>query len=522
MPQKGLSMRKIKEVLRLRYDLGLLQNEIARSCSIAQSSVHRYLERASAVGLRWPLPEDCDDRRLNELLFPVVSTGGSPPVREPVDFAKIHLELQSNKHVTLQLLWEEYRQSQPAGYRYSRFCELYQRWRRKQDVVLRQDHRAGEKTFVDWAGATIPIHDRETGAVQPASLFVAVLGASSYTFARATLNQDLSHWIECHVLAFEFFQGTSKLIVPDNPRTGVTRACRYEPDLNRTYLEMAQFYGVAIMPARPYKARDKAKVEAAVLLSERWLIAVLRHDKFFSLADLNQAIAKLLERLNQRPFRKREGSRSSLYAALDRPALQPLPAERYVLAEWKTVRVNIDYHIEVDRHYYSVPYSLVGEQLEARSTSHTVEIFHRGKRVTSHVRHFTAYHHTTVREHMPKSHQAHLEWTPSRLIHWGESVGEATAQVIRAILDRKPHPEMGYRACLGIQSLARAYSNSRLEAACRRALEAQVYSYPSLKSILKRGLDRQLSLTPEAERSGPKHENLRGGDYYQSPSKLVQ
>jgi transposase len=522
MPQKGLSMRKIKEVLRLRYDLGLLQSEIARSCSIGQSSVHRYLERASAAGLRWPLPEDYDDRRLNELLFPAAPTGASPPALEPVDFAEIHHELQSNKHVTLQLLWEEYRQSQPEGYRYSRFCELYQRWRRKQDVVLRQEHRAGEKMFVDWAGATIPIYDCETGAVQPASLFVAGLGASSYTFARATLSQDLSNWIECHVLAFEFFQGTSKLIVPDNPRTGVTRACRYEPDLNRTYLEMAQFYGVAIMPARPYKARDKAKVEAAVLLAERWLIAVLRHEKFFSLADLNQALAPRLERLNQRPFRKREGTRASLYAALDRPALQPLPVERYVLAEWKTVRVNIDYHIEVDRHYYSVPYSLVGEQMEARSTAHTVEIFHRGKRVTSHVRNFTAYHHSTVREHMPKSHQAHLEWTPSRLIHWGESVGEATAQVIRTILDTKPHPEMGYRACLGIQSLAKAYSKPRLEAACRRALAAQAYSYPSLKSILKRGLDRQSTLTPEAERSGPEHENLRGGDYYQSPSKLVQ
>ncbi len=522
MPQKALSMRKIKEVLRLRYDLGLLQNEIARSCSISQSSVNRYLERASAAGLSWPLPEECDDRRLNELLFPAAPTGGSPPPRVPLDCAAIHRQLQSHKYVTLQLLWEEYRQSQPEGYRYSRFCELYQRWRRKQDVVLRQEHRAGEKMFVDWAGATMAIYDRESGQAKPASLFVAALGASSYTFAHATLSQDLPHWIECHVLAFEFFQGTSQLIVPDNPRTGVTRACRYEPDLNLTYLEMAQFYDVAIMPARPYKPRDKAKVEAAVLLAERWLIAVLRHEKFFSLADLNQALAKLLERLNQRPFRKREGTRASLYATLDRPALQPLPAERYVMAEWKTVRVNIDYHVEVDRHYYSVPYPLVGEELEARSTAHTVEIFHRGKRVASHVRSFAAYHHSTVHQHRPKSHQAHLEWTPSRLIHWGEGVGKATAQVIRTILESKPHPEMGYRACLGILRLAKTYSNPRLEAACRRALEAQACSYQSLKSILKRGLDRQPSLAPEAERSSPQHENLRGGYYYESPTKLVQ
>ena len=257
MPQKGLSMRKIREVLRLRYDLGLLQHEIARSCSISQPSVNRYIQRASACGLGWPLPEDCDDRRLNELLFP--TEGGSPPGHKPpVDLAEVHRQLQSNKYVTLQLLWEEYHQSQPGGYHYSQFCELYRRWRQKLDVVLRQDYRAGEKMFVDWAGATIPIYDRESGEAKAASLFVAVLGASSYTFAHATLSQDLANWIDGHIRAFEFFQGTSQLVVPDNPRTGVTRACRYEPDLNRTYLEMAQFYGVAIMPARPYKARDKA------------------------------------------------------------------------------------------------------------------------------------------------------------------------------------------------------------------------------------------------------------------------
>ncbi len=514
-------MRQIKEVLRLRYDLGLLQSEIARSCSLSQSSVNRYLERASAAGLKWPLPEDCDDRRLNELLFPAEPSGVGSAVKAPLDCAALHQQLQSSKHVTLQLLWEEYRQSQPEGYRYSRFCELYQRWRRRQDLVLRQDHRAGEKIFVDWAGATIPIYDRETAEVRAASLFVAVLGASSYTFAHATLSQDLGNWIDCHILAFEYFQGTSQLVVPDNPRTGVTRACRYEPDLNRTYLEMAQFYNVAIMPARPYKPRDKAKVEVAVLLAERWLIAVLRHEKFFSVADLNQALAVQLERINQRPFRKREGTRASLYALLDRPALQPLPAERYVLAEWDNVRVNIDYHVEVGRHYYSVPYQLRGEQVETRSTLHTVEIFHRGKRVASHVRSLVAYHHSTDKQHMPKSHQAHLEWPPSRLINWGKSVGQATAQLIRTVLESKPHPEIGYRACLGILRLAKVYSDSRLEAACQRALAAQACSYQSLKSILRRGLDQQPDLTPEAERSSPQHANLRGSRYYLSPGKFA-
>jgi transposase len=288
-------MRKIKEVLRLRFGLGLKQSQIARSCSIGQATVHRYLERAAAAGLGWPLPEDLDDRRLEELLAPVAVGRPSGSVRPLPDFAEIRRQLQTHKHLTLQLVWEEYRETQPDGYRYSRFCQLYDRWSRNQDVVLRQEHRAGEKMFVDWAGDTIPIHDPRTGDITPASLFVAVLGASTYTFAHATLSQDLGNWVRCHVAAFEFFQGAPKLVVPDNPRTGVDRACRYEPDLNRTYHEMALHYGVAVMPARPRKPRDKAKVENAVLLAERWIVAALRHRRFTSLAEANEAIAELLE-----------------------------------------------------------------------------------------------------------------------------------------------------------------------------------------------------------------------------------
>jgi transposase len=515
-------MRKVKEVLRLRFGLGLQQNQIARSCSIGQATVHRYLQKAAAAGLTWPLPEDMDDRRLEEVLFPVAAGRPSQTARSLPDFAEARRQLQTHKHLTLQLVWEEYREVQPDGYGYSRFCELYDRWRRNQDVVLRQEHRAGEKMFVDWAGDSIPLHDQRTGEITPASLFVAVLGASTYTFARATLNQDLGNWVACHVAAFEYCLGTPRLVVPDNPRTGVDRACRYEPDLNRTYHEMALHYGVAVMPARPRKPRDKAKVENAVLLAERWIIAALRHRKFRALAELNEAVSELLEKLNHRPFRKREGSRASLFAALDRPALQPLPAERYILAHWKTVRASIDYHVEVDRHYYSVPYQLAGQKLEARFTALTVEIFHGGKRVASHARSSAAYRHTTVSEHMPKSHQAHLAWTPSRLIHWAEGVGTATAEVVRTVLERKPHPEMGYRACLGILSLEKIYSKPRLEAASQRAVQLQAFSYQSLKSILKRSLDRQLLLDPEAVSPGPRHENLRGPLYYDPPTKLVQ
>jgi transposase len=302
----------------------------------------------------------------------------------------------------------------------------------------------------------------------------------------------------------------------------VDRACRYEPDLNRTYQEMAAHYGVAVLPARPRKPRDKAKVENAVLIAERWVITALRHRKFHALPELNEAIAELLEKLNHRPFRKREGSRASLFAELDRPVLQPLPVERYVLAQWKTVRASIDYHVEVDRHYYSVPYQLAGQKLDARFTAATVEIFHAGKRVASHARHSHPYRHTTVSAHMPKSHQAHLEWTPSRLIHWAEEIGAATAQVVRTILEQKPHPEMGYRACLGILRLEKIYSRSRLEAASQRAIQLQTCSYQSLKSILKRSLDRQLLFDSETAQPGPQHENLRGPHYYDPPTTLVQ
>lgn len=515
-------MRKIKEVLRQRFALGLHQDQIARSCSIGQATVHRYLERAAAAGLTWPLPEGCDDPHLNALLFPARSEQPPPAGRPGIDCAAVHRQLQSHAHITLQLVWEEYRETQPEGYSYSRFCELYQRWSRHQNVVLRQDHVAGEKMFVDWAGDTVPIYDHKSGESTAASIFIATLGASNYTFAYATPNQELLQWIDCHVRAFEFYQGATKLLVPDNLRTGVSRACRYEPDLNRTYHDMAQHYGVAILPARPRKPRDKAKVENAVGVVERWILASLRHARFFSVGELNAAIAGLLDGLNQRRFRKREDTRASLFAALDRPALQPLPQERYVIAEFQTVRANMDYHVEVERHYYSVPYQFAGQQLEARYTATTVEVFQGSKRVASHARSFALYRHTTVHEHMPKSHQAHLEWTPSRLLHWAETIGTATAEVVRHILENRPHPEMGYRACLGIMRLAKTYSQERVEAASQRALQLQAFSYTSLRSILKRSLDRQPTLEPENGKPGPQHENVRGAYYYDPPTTLLQ
>ena len=510
-------MRKIKEVLRLRC-LGLNQHQIARSCSLAQSTVHEYWKAAEAAGIGWPLPADWDDRQLEEVLFPTRPERATRRQALP-DFSALHQELQSHKHLTLQLVWEEYRQADPDGYGYSRFCDLYRQWLRRQEVVLRQSHRAGEKLFVDWAGDTIPIHDPATGEVRPASIFVAVQGASSYTFAQATPSQELPHWISSHIHAFEYFGGVPQMVVPDNTKTGVSRSCRYEPDLNPTYQEMAAHYGVAVMPTRPYKPRDKAKVESGVLVVERWILAALRQRKFFSMAELNQAIAALLERLNQRPFRKREGTRASLFAALDRPALQPLPTERYQFGAWQTARVNIDYHIEIQRHYYSVPYQLTGQAVEVRLTEATVEIFHRGLRVASHARSREPYQATTVHQHRPKSHQKHLEWTPSRMLEWARTVGPSTAGLFERILASKPHPEMGYRSCLGILRLAQQYSLARVEAAAQRALHLKACSYQSVKSMLERQLDRLPVEEAPAPRPPLEHDNIRGAGYFEAPAE---
>jgi len=508
-------MRKIKEVLRLKFELGLGQRQIARSCSIGLGTVHDYLHRAAAAGVQWPLPAGWDDARLQAALF-----GERSPLRrarkQPPDFAAIHQQLR-HPHVTLQLLWEEYLAANPEGYRYSRFCELYQRWRRTQDVVLRQVHQPGEKMFVDWAGATLPIHDRSTGEVWQAALFVATLGASSYTYAEATRNQQLANWIQVPVRALEFYGGVPQLVVPDNTKSGVTRACRYDPDLNPSYQELAMHYGFGVLPARPYKPRDKAPVEVGVQVVQRWIVAALRHHRFFSLEDANQAIRELLGRLNQRPFRKREGSRASVFEELDRPALRPLPAERFDLSQWSRARVNIDYHISFDKNFYSVPYKLVQQAVEIRSTPTTVEIFQQSERVASHRRQHGQGQTVTNPEHRPKSHQAHLEWTPSRMVNWAQTIGPHTARVFESILESKPHPEMGYRSCLGLIRLAETYTPVRLEAAAERALRHRACRYQSIKSMLKNSLDRQPLEDAESSPPAPpaEHDNIRGASYFE-------
>ena len=505
-------MRKIREVLRLRFEVGLSARQVAASVGIARSSVGEYARRLAAAGLSWPLPDGLSDTELERRLFPP-----PPPVpldtRALPDWSLIHQELR-RPGVTLMLLWEEYRAAHPQGFGYSWFCDHYRDWAGKLDSAMRQTHRAGEKLFVDYAGQTAEVIDRASGEVCTAQIFVAVLGASSYTYAEASLTQTLPDWIGAHVRALAYFGGVPEVLVPDNLRSGVTRACRYEPDLNPTYAEWAQHYGVAVVPARVRKPRDKAKAESGVQLVERWILAALRQRTFFSLAELNAAIAELLDRLNRRPFKQLTGSRRELFEQLDQPALRPLPASPYVYATWKRVRVHIDYHVELDGHYYSVPYALVKRPLEARLTEHTVELFRQGQRVASHVRSSHKGRHTTVPEHMPKAHRAYAEWTPQRLVHWAEQTGPATAGVIGQILATRAHPQQGFRSCLGILRLGERYGSERLEAACRRALRLNACRYQSLAAILARGLDRQ-PLPAQSELTLPAaHDHVRGPGYY--------
>lgn len=515
MPGKRVSMRKTREVLRLYFELKLRQRQIARSANVSQSTVHEYIERFRATGLSWPLAAEMAEADLERRLFPDDSDASRRGGKTAPDFAHIHQQLQSHQHTTLQLLWEEYRAGHADGYGYSRFCYHYQRFKQQQDLVLRQQHKPGEKLFVDWAGATIPLHDPATGQARLAQLFVAVLGASNYTYAEATEDQQMASWIGAHVRTFEFLGGCPQLVVPDNTRTGVSRACRYEPDLNPTYQEMAMHYGIGVLPTRPRKPRDKAKVEVGVQIAQRWIVAALRHRKFFCLGELNRAIRELLDKLNQRPFQKREGSRQSLFEQLDRPALRPLPVERFALAEWSQATVNIDYHIQFDKSFYSVPYQLTRQTVEVRATPTTVEIFHQGKRIASHQRTAKTYVAVTDGEHRPAAHRAHLDWPPSRLLEWAAKVGTRTQQVVETILHAQPHPEMGYRSCLGIIRLGQRYPAARVEAAADRALLTGAVTYRSMDSILRHNLDQQPINPPAVPRSVPEHDNIRGAAYFE-------
>ncbi len=514
MPRPRAAMRKIREALRLCLAEGLSPRQAGIATGLPRSTVRRYVVKAIDVGLGWPLPPELDDRALEERLFGRAAPAPSADPRPVPDWTVVHRELR-RKSVTLQLLWTEYRASCPDGFGYTWFTERYRAYAGRLDVVLRQDHRAGEKLFLDFAGQTIPITDPLTGEITQAQLFVAVLGASNYTYAEALPSQAELWWTAAHVRAFEFMGGSPAILVPDNLKAGVIKPHRYEPILNASYAELAAHYGCAILPARPKKPRDKAKVESGVLVAERWIAAALRNRTFFSIGEANAAIRERVAWLNARPFKKLAGSRASLFAELDKPALRPLPPVPYEYATWKQAKVSIDYHVEWERHYYSVPYQFVGERADVRASARTIEVFVRGRRVASHPRSSAVGRHTTTSAHMPESHRRYLEWTPSRLVAWGEQTGPATGALVSAILHSRPHPEQGFRSCLGIFRLGRRYGEARLEAACERALTVGALSYRSVDSILKGSLDRAPLPEPPPVRATRTHANVRGPAAYE-------
>jgi len=515
MPNRRLSVRKIKEILRLKLECGISDREISRTCGVSRSTVADYLRRAAAAKLTWSEASRLAEADLDERLFPTERIP-SAIKRPPPDCEHIYDELRTYRkfNLTLSQLWLEYKEKHPDGYQYTQFCEHYWRWRKKLDYCMRQEHRGGEKLFIDYSDG-LSIVDQVTGLLVPTQLFLAVWGASNYTYAEAALSQTLGDWIGAHRRALEYFQCVPRVLVPDNLKSGVSRACKYEPDLNPTYSDMAEHYGCAVLPARPRKPRDKAKVEAGVLVAKRWILAVLRHRTFYSLAELNAAIKDCLRQLNTRPMKKLQRSRWELFEAIDRPSALPLPARPYEYAEWYKAKVQLNYHVEVDRHYYSVPYQLLHERLDVRLTATTVEVFRKGIRVAAYVRSHKGNGYTTLPEHMPPEHRFYAEWNPARFIQWAGKTGEATARLVEKILATRPYPEQGYKACLGIINLTRDYDSVRVEAAARRALKFKTCSYRSMKAILSAGLDRQPDNGEQARLPVlPPHRNIRGPEYY--------
>ena len=510
-------MRKIRDILRLRYEAGLAYRGIASALNIGYGTVVDYLNRAERAGLGWPIPEGMHERDLGRLLFPTQEVTGQRRFTEP-DFPSVCVELKG-KGVTKLLLWQEYRQQHPDdGYSYAQFCHRYRVWLGCQRRSMRQVHRAGEKLFVDYCGPTMTIVNPDTGECRQAQVFVAVLGASNYTFACASWSQQQADWLHAHVKAFEYFGGVPELVVPDNLKSAVRKTHRYDPDINPSYQQLASHYQCAIVPARPYKPKDKAKAEVAVQIVERWIMARLRHQTFFTLASLNQAIRVLLEDLNQRPFKKLPGTRRSQFEQLDKPALRALPAQPYRYAHIKKARVHIDYHIEYDKHYYSVPHPLVKQEVEVQATDRTVAIYRYGQRIASHARSYRQGAHTTCQEHMPQAHRAMHDWSAERFLNWAGDIGPETRALVSCLLQEKRHIEQSYRRVLALLSNAKKYGRERLNSACGRALLIGSPTRSSVESILKQGLDQVPMEAPgeavQDELSLDHHENVRGEDYY--------
>ena len=501
-------MRKIREVLRLRLEAGLSIRQISASTKTSVGSIQKLLARAQTLEVTWPLPEDLDDGRLAAMLYPGADPTSSSRYQVP-DWLTVHQSLK-HKGVTKQLLWEEYTAQYPNRcYSYSQYCDRFRHWQKQQRRSMRQIHKAGEKCFIDYCGPTVPIINPQTGEIRTAQVFVAVLGASNYTYAEATWSQVLQDWLMSHVRTFEFFGGVPEMIIPDNLRSGVSKACRYDPDLNPSYQQLAAHYQVAVLPARPYKPKDKAKAEVGVQIVERWILARLRHHTFFTLADLNQCIRVLLDDLNSRPFRALPGNRQEAFKALDQPALRALPKHPYEYVEIRRCRVNIDYHIEFQRHYYSVPHQYVGEQVDLHASERLVQIYFRQQLIASHPRSHQ-YGITTEPGHMPTRHQKQQQWSPGRLKSWARDIGPDTLVWVSGRMDEREHPEQAYRVCLGLLNLSKAYPSERLNASCRIANREGLDRLKHIKAILRSNRDKLPEQLPLHTELPQHHENIRG------------
>jgi transposase len=507
-------MRHVREILRLSLDAGLSTRVVGERVGVGPTTVRDTLRRFAWSGLSWPVPAEMTDADLEGRLYGVSGVKPGRRKQPEPDWSVVARELK-RKHVTLQVLWEEYYAVHPDGYRYSRWCDLFRRWEGRLPLVMRQSHAGGEKMFVDYAGDTVPVVvNRRTGEKRDAHLFVAVLGGSSLSFACATWTEQFPDWVEGHNAAFAFFGGVAQLLVPDNAKVAVIKACHFDPMVNRGYTDMARHYGTAVLPARSRKPRDKAKVEACVGIVERWVLGRLRNRIFYSLAEVNAAIAECIADLNERRVLRQFGkTRRQLFEEIDAPNLKPLPTEPWVHAEWKRCRVGLDYHIALERHHYSVPWRFARREVEARFTARTVEIFLDGKRIAVHMRGSGNGRHTTIPEHMPSSHRRYREWTPAKIREEAARIGPMLSLLVEKIIEDRPHPEQGYRSCLGIIGLAKRFGPERLEAAALRALEIQARNYPSVKSILEKGLDK-VPLRQSPEREPILHTNIRGSGYY--------
>jgi transposase len=512
MAMPRLHVKQIVEILRLRFDEQRSHREISASVNCGRTSIGDCLARFKASGLLWPLPAGTTEEEIELRLYPEACLSGA--TKQPPDWGYIHRELKK-KSVTRMLLWLEYREDQPDGYQYSQFCLQYQEWAKSADFVFRNEHRAGEKAFIDYVGQTMPIWDAKTGECKHAQIFLGVLGASNFTFAEATWTQTIPDWLASHKRMFAAFGGVPEILVPDNLRSAVSKACRYDPVINPAYYAMAKHYGLTVIPARARKPRDKAKAEAGVLLVERWILAALRNRKFFSLDELNAAIAVLLTRLNEKKFQKIDGCRLSLFETIDRPALKALPVDDFTISEYKIARVNINYHVELERHNYSVPYTCVQKEVTIRYTARVVEVLYKGESIASHLRRNKPGGYSTIDEHMPPRHKAHVKWSPERMINWVGEAGPSTKKMAEVIIASRRHPEESYKVILGMIRLGEKNGQDRLEAACKRALELNTPYYRSIKNILNAGLDK--ALMPHKDQTTDlsiNHGNIRGPEYY--------